>query len=426
MRTPGLKIIYFNIEVFKSFLSNYWIYCFLIIYPCCISTTIGQNYTYNEGRYELFSTDHYPMMQDHEGFIWGLNKEMNLFRFDGFEYRYFYVDPNNPKGLLSSQHFLRVPYLDRENKIWFFIDGEKLARYNPVDQSFEYFDGKMEELAGLKLRGLRRILEDDQDNIWVFSTIGIFQYHKTTKLFQYYKIFSPSYIIEENGEYFIGSPWYVKKLNLASGEFSEPIIEFDPLIKTPIQTFFPFGEKNKYLLSGYDKPYILDLQKKLISPYDLQLKPKEQIIISTRRENLFIVGTNKGRVLVYDNISKKHSNIFQTPDSTLIKYLFIDHKGIIWISSIGGQSYKVFPDQGIHISEYSIKPPGGTIWRHLFQNKNNTFVFTEEGVEIVRGNTSHANEFNTNFKIKDLQFYYAGPIKGKEDNIWILYKEKKS
>src|ERR1700756_1846705 len=75
------------------------------------------------------------IVQDDQGFIW-LGTENGLRRYDGYRFREFRNDPNNPNSLSGSQVYSL--FKDRSGRLWIGSD-QFLDRFDPATERFTHF-----------------------------------------------------------------------------------------------------------------------------------------------------------------------------------------------------------------------------------------------------------------------------------------------
>lgn len=90
--------------------------------------------------YEVISTEQglsqgmvFTMFQDKEGFLWFATKD-GLNRYDGFSFKVFTNDPNNPRSI--SNNSVRIIYEDSKGRLWLGLENNGL---NVYDKKTGYF-----------------------------------------------------------------------------------------------------------------------------------------------------------------------------------------------------------------------------------------------------------------------------------------------
>ena len=111
------------------------------------------------------------ILSDKFGFIW-LGTINGLARYDGYEFKRFYNDPNDStsiKGLIVWSLFE-----DKKGRIWVSSSPENLNLYNPITKSFRQFEYKhlIERAANVEI-GITQMCKDDEGRVY----LGVNSYH---------------------------------------------------------------------------------------------------------------------------------------------------------------------------------------------------------------------------------------------------------
>lgn len=158
--------------------------------------------------------------QDSQGFMWFATEE-GLTRFDGYTFKVYIPDANNPESVRSTDisHVLA----SRNGNIW--VGGfDGLDSYDPKTGIFHHLD-----LDGL----ISCLQEDSKGNLWISThDLGVFVYHPRDSSFTAYQHdpdnanslhgnFVKSSIYEDrNGAIWIGAGGTLQSLDLSSGTFT--------------------------------------------------------------------------------------------------------------------------------------------------------------------------------------------------------------
>lgn len=106
----------------------------------------------------------YTIVQDDEGFLWFGTQE-GLNRFDGFEFKVFAHDPDDPGSI--SDESIRTMIRDQSGTLWIGTDAGGLSRYDPVQQRFTNFRHDPSNAASLSDDRIRVVYEDRSGELWV-------------------------------------------------------------------------------------------------------------------------------------------------------------------------------------------------------------------------------------------------------------------
>lgn len=105
------------------------------------------------------------LAQDGQGLVW-IATTGGLVRFDGYRFRIYQADPNDPSSLPGN--VVRVVHRARDGRIWIGTESEGIARYDAVTDRFERFG----EPDGVPLLPIRALADDAEGGLWVGSTGG--------------------------------------------------------------------------------------------------------------------------------------------------------------------------------------------------------------------------------------------------------------
>lgn len=109
----------------------------------------------------------WEVVQDERGYIW-LTTEEGLHRFDGYDFRVYRADPNDPHAI--SESFTTRLMLGREGELWVGTQGGGLNRMEPETGRFERVAGGED---GLSSDNIWSLTQDDNGDIWVGTDKGL-------------------------------------------------------------------------------------------------------------------------------------------------------------------------------------------------------------------------------------------------------------
>lgn len=118
--------------------------------------------------------------QDSRGFIWGSDENFSPMRFDGDRIEVFFHDPQDTSTVSDGSLWGdRSKYFeDSMGRIWIiYSTGENLDCYDPKTEKFQRFRSRLRSASGKDVTGfIRDVFEDSQQNIWIGSGLGVFNY----------------------------------------------------------------------------------------------------------------------------------------------------------------------------------------------------------------------------------------------------------
>jgi ligand-binding sensor domain-containing protein/signal transduction histidine kinase len=121
--------------------------------------------------------------QDRNGYIW-ISSHNGLFKYDGYRFKHYLHDPNNPNSLSASA--LDVICVASDDNIWIGFLGEGLDRLDPNTGILTHFRNNPDDPSTFGTDPVRTILEDHLGNIWIGTVGGLDCFdHKTGKFIHY-------------------------------------------------------------------------------------------------------------------------------------------------------------------------------------------------------------------------------------------------
>lgn len=125
------------------------------------------------------------VIHDNKGFLW-LATHDGLNRYDGYQFKHFRHDPQNPNSLSNS--FVTIIYEDSQGQLWVGTKGGGLNRFDADTQTFTRFVHDDVDLQSLSHNYVTSIVEDQQGTLWV-GTLGggLNQFDTDTGKFLHFK-----------------------------------------------------------------------------------------------------------------------------------------------------------------------------------------------------------------------------------------------
>ena len=170
---------------FLAFFTQY-VYCQQYIEPE-LNTIQGRffNYSITVPGADMSTTCLYF---DRKGFLWQ-GTLSGLYRFDGMEYKSFYINAPDNKGPAGTR--ITDIYEDRTGSLWITTFGA-LNRLDPKTWTFRHFSPDTSNLLNLCNR-LYRVIEDRTGVLWLITGSDVFTFNKNTETFRKYLIDTLSY-----------------------------------------------------------------------------------------------------------------------------------------------------------------------------------------------------------------------------------------
>lgn len=326
-------------------------------------------------------------IQDRMGFMWFGTKD-GLNRFDGYSFKSFHSDPDNPNGLGSN--FIRTLCEDRTGKIWAGTD-QGIFIFNPQSESFSLFSDKI-------INEILEIQEDKEGNIWFINNFQLYKYdfanQQITQVTTNSQFNSSSFRHGNDNNIWIGTTdGDLLEYDLTHQKFTSTNL-FDHSLNVETRWIeCIYDSKQGYLLIGTTKQGVKKYDIKSGTYQDLFIDYKigndifvRDIIHYSNQEYWF--ATEAG-IFIYNlasntftNLKKQRGHPWAISDNAIYT-LCKDQEGAIWAGSyFGGINYyessnnlfeKYFPNDGRNgIS-------GNAVRELSIDAYNNLWIGTEDG-----------------------------------------------
>ncbi len=110
----------------------------------------------------------YSIIQDRSGFMW-FGTQDGLNRFDGYEFKVYRNDPNDPRSLPGN--YVYCLWEDDRGFIWMGFNNAGLARYDPETDQFLRFGNDPADNPSLSQNTIFAFAADHGGNLWI-ATVG--------------------------------------------------------------------------------------------------------------------------------------------------------------------------------------------------------------------------------------------------------------
>lgn len=137
------------------------------------------------------------IVQDRFGFLW-LATFSGLVRYDGYEFRWFVSDPEDPHSLSDDR--LRCLLVDREGTLWVGTRGAGLNRYDPWTGQFTRYRHDPAAPDSLSHDYVRALYEDRHGDLWIGTDDGLNRLDRKTGGFDRYFYDSRAAVESSAGE----------------------------------------------------------------------------------------------------------------------------------------------------------------------------------------------------------------------------------
>ncbi len=106
----------------------------------------------------------YTIVQDNDGYLWFGTQE-GLNRFDGFEFKVFAHDPDDPGSI--SDESIRTMIRDQSGTLWIGTDAGGLSRYESNEERFINFTHDPSDPSSIADNRVRVVYEDRSRELWI-------------------------------------------------------------------------------------------------------------------------------------------------------------------------------------------------------------------------------------------------------------------
>jgi ligand-binding sensor domain-containing protein/signal transduction histidine kinase len=129
------------------------------------------------------------ILQDRLGFLW-FGTEDGLNRYDGYSFKIFKPEPNNPNSISSG--WITAIAEDQDGNLWVGTNLAGLNRYNPSNGRFTQYQHDERNPTSLVDNHIAALFVDRDNQLWVGTTNGLDRFDPKTGIFYHYPAASPS------------------------------------------------------------------------------------------------------------------------------------------------------------------------------------------------------------------------------------------
>lgn len=123
-------------------------------------------------------------VQDMNGYMWIGTYQSALRRYDGYQYKLYTNDPQNPNSM--GGNWMESLYADRNGFIWIGTLGQGLDRLDPSTGNFVHYRFDPNNNNSLSNDTVRTILEDGEGMLWIGTQNGLNRFNPQTGEFRRY------------------------------------------------------------------------------------------------------------------------------------------------------------------------------------------------------------------------------------------------
>lgn len=358
---------------------------FFLLFLLYSLTTVCHSQSYTFKHYQVENGLSYNSvicsLQDKKGFLWFGTKD-GLNRFDGYTFKIFRNDPDNPKSIGSN--FIHSLYEDKTQTIWVgTLTG--LYKYNPLQESFSL-------VPPSKGKDVRDVRLDSKGNVWYIAGLVLCRYNEKTGKNSIYQtrphLGVTSVSINAKDDIWVSSTdGFIQKYNPATDSFTNYNLfdKSEPAISNWIEKVY--DTEKGFLLVGTSSQGIKVFDTKTLTYKELLTSNPDQTAIYARdfiasgndefwmatESGLFIYNMKTGK---YTNLRNKFNDPYSISDNAVYTLCKDKEGGIFAGTYFGGVNYyakeftsfdKFFPQaSGNSLSGYAVKEicsdKNGNLW----------------------------------------------------------------
>jgi ligand-binding sensor domain-containing protein/signal transduction histidine kinase len=129
------------------------------------------------------------IFQDSLGFLW-FGTEDGLNRYDGYSFKVFKPEPNNPYSISSG--WITAIIEDQNGRLWIGTHLAGLNQYDPFTRRFTQYNHDPRNPTSLIDDHIRALWVDGENQLWVGTTGGLDRFDPRTGIFYHYPFATPS------------------------------------------------------------------------------------------------------------------------------------------------------------------------------------------------------------------------------------------
>jgi signal transduction histidine kinase/ligand-binding sensor domain-containing protein len=338
--------------------------------------------------------------QDKEGYIW-LSSRHGLYRYDGWHFKSYFNNSGDKDSLAKNK--ISAMLMDTAGIIWFGTWDQGLCKFDPVSNSFTYYQHDPHDSASLQNNAINCLFVDHLDNLWIGTPHGLDELNIASGRFRHFvnKKNNPSSIsnneiniIQEDkqGMIWVGCGFIgfdrdpnspdggLNRLDPRTGKFTRYIHipgDSSSLINNNVTAIFEDSKENLWIGTAANGLHIMNRATGKFTHYLYdsahpdRLSPPPLLsgylsvwnaisLITESRSGAIWIGTVLQGINRYDPLSGKISHFgalvlrtspeylledtvsgFREPVNNGVVNAFTSKEGVLWFGTVDGNLYKV-------------------------------------------------------------------------------------
>jgi len=361
--------------------------------------------------------------QDNKGFMWfgthdGLNK------YDGYQFNVYKPIPNNPKSINSNLIYAITG--DNLGNLWIGTTGNGLNYYKKSTGEFKHYTHNKNDKNSLVNNHVNVLFKDKKDKLWVGTANGLdlIDHSKSQKevVFKHYNLLNDKVSSDPNkndvysifedsqNQLWIGSLKGLFKLSRdENGTIYFKFINNLINLPTNLAVQSIAEDYSGKLIIGTGKGLYI-FKPNVNSNKAIKIQGGFYNDIKIDKENNIWAGTNNGLFKFENqhltNLPKLKNKFIYEPKNTnsisknIIKSLYIDKTGILWIGTNGGGINKMDPERKrfkLIKKTLDSKSLSYDKIRSIFEDSNNNLWIGTEGGGLNIVTANNVDNINSNF-----------------------------
>ncbi|WP_066631388.1 hybrid sensor histidine kinase/response regulator transcription factor [Labilibacter marinus] len=290
------------------------------------------------------------IFQDSKGFIWiGTNDGLN--RYDGYEFKTFRREPREENGIAGN--IIQAITEDSNGDIWIGTNDNGVSKFDLSANKFVTYANAPGGVKLLQSNRVTKITADDKGNVWVVNAKGIDiinietndiysvskegLYHRKDEMpFNYIK----DVFVDKSGTVWAATTYGLRQINPYTYKIEASLIgKRGHRVVAGICEFndklYVYNSKGVGYLDRESKTFEYILNSERISQLEFDL---EGNIWAGTSDGLIVVSLKRKSPLVYEVEKIYRDGIEQGGGitSNLIKDIYRDKSGLIWVGTTGG------------------------------------------------------------------------------------------
>jgi ligand-binding sensor domain-containing protein/signal transduction histidine kinase len=255
------------------------------------------------------------ILQDNQGFLW-FGTEDGLNRYDGYQFKTFRPDSNNPNSLTDG--WITALFQTSSGELWIGTRSGGLNRFDPTTGIFNHYTHDSKDPKSLISNRVQVIYQDERGRLWIGTDRGLDQFYFNSETFKHY--YSSAYQVDEPFGDDITAIISDLKGFLLVGTNGSGLKRFNPL--TGVFTIYAHDNDNPFSISNN---FVTAIQ--LDRNGNAWIGTQDGLNLYDPTANFF------NPVFYHYNHSAENSN---TISDNTIHALYLDTNGDLWVGTNGG------------------------------------------------------------------------------------------